>query len=99
MADWHVPEELMGSFLRAEATREESQRIVRHLLSGCPQCFERTHRAISELGLWPSSKAGWEEAYEEVFHRALAFATEAAQRLACERLRCGEQCPSLQPLT
>jgi len=99
MADWHVPEELMGRFLRAEATRGESQRIVRHLLSGCPQCFERTHRAISEIGLWSSRKAGWEEAYEEVFQRALAFATEEEQRLALERLRGWEQWSSLEPLT
>lgn len=95
MAEWHVQEELMGRFLRAEASREESQRIVRHLLSGCPQCFERTHRAISEIGLWSS---GWEEAYEEVFQRALAFATREEQRLALERLRGWEQWSSLEPL-
>src|SRR5436305_8517434 len=98
MAEWHVPEELMGRFLRAEALREESQRIVRHLLSGCPQCSEMTHRAISETGLWSSRKACWEEVYEEVFQRALAFATEEEQRHALERLRGWAQWSSLESL-
>jgi len=99
MAEWHVPEELFGRFLRAEASREESQQVVRHLLSECPRCSEMAHQVISEVGLWSSRKAGWEEAYEEVFQRALVFATEEEQRLALERLRGWEQWSFLEPLT
>jgi tetratricopeptide (TPR) repeat protein len=91
MAEWHVSEELLGRFLRAEVSREESQRVVRHLLSECPRCSELAHQVISEIGLGSSRKAGWEEAYEEVFQRALAFATQEEQRLALERLRGWEQ--------
>jgi len=99
MAEWHVPEELFGRFLRAEASREDSQQVVRHLLSECPRCSEMAHQVISEVGLWSSRKAGWEEAYEEVFQRALVFATEEEQRLALERLRGWEQWSFLEPLT
>ncbi|HEV7509722.1 MAG TPA: hypothetical protein VGS07_32920 [Thermoanaerobaculia bacterium] len=98
MAEWHVPQELLERFLRAEASREESQGIVRHLLSECPRCSEMAHQVISEIGLGSSRKVGWEEAYEEVFQRALAFATEEEQRLALERLRGWEQWSSLESL-
>jgi tetratricopeptide (TPR) repeat protein len=98
MAEWHVPEELFGRFLRAEASREELQQVVRHLLSECPLCSEMAHQVISKVGLWASRKAGWEEAYEEVFQRALAFATQEERRLALERLRGWEQWSFLESL-
>ena len=99
MAEWHVSEKLLGRFLRSEASREESQQVVRHLLSECSRCSEMAHLVISEVGLWSSRKASWEEAYEEVFQRALVFATEEEQRLALERLRGWEQWSFLEPLT
>jgi tetratricopeptide (TPR) repeat protein len=98
MEEWHVPVELLERFLRTETSREDSQRIVRHLLSGCPQCSELAFKVTSEIGLWSSRKASWEEAYEEVFRRALAFATEEEQRLALERLRGWEQWAYLESL-
>lgn len=98
MAEWHVSEDLLGRFLRSEASKEESQRIVRHLLSGCVSCSELAFKVTSEIGLWSSRKASWEEAYEEVFQRALVFATEEEQRLALERLRGWAQWSSLEPL-
>ncbi|MFY9825413.1 MAG: hypothetical protein WAM82_28820 [Thermoanaerobaculia bacterium] len=99
MAEWHVPEELLSRFLRAEVSREEAQQVVRHLLSECLRCSELAHQVISEIGLWSSRKAGWEEAYEEVFQRALAFATAEEQRLALERLRGWEQWSFLESLS
>ncbi len=99
MAEWHVPQELLERFLRAEASREESQAVVRHLLSECPRCSETAHQAISGIGLGSTRRIGWETAYEEVFQRALAFATREEQRLAVERLRGWAQWASLEPLT
>ena len=98
MAEWHVSEDLLGRFLRSEASKEEAQRIVRHLLSDCVRCSELAFKVTSEIGLWSSRKASWEEAYEEVFQRALAFATEEERRLAWERLRGWELWASLEPL-
>lgn len=100
MAEWHIPEELFDRFLRLQTSKEESQQVVRHLLSGCPQCSEMAYRVTSESGLFsPSSgKAGWEQAYEEVFARALAFASEEDQRLALEKVRGWARWAELEPL-
>jgi tetratricopeptide (TPR) repeat protein len=93
MADGHVESELLGRFLCAEATREEARRVVRHLLSGCPQCLESARKASSEAGA--AREPG---VYDEVFQRALAFATTQEQRLAVERLRGWGQWAALEPL-
>ncbi|HEY2294836.1 MAG TPA: hypothetical protein VGM86_29385 [Thermoanaerobaculia bacterium] len=102
MSEWHIPEELLERFLRLKASRQESQQIVRHLLSGCPQCLELAHRAALESGLFTpletGQQAGWEQAYAEVFTRALAFATEEEQKLALEKLRGWAQWAQLEPL-
>jgi hypothetical protein len=102
MEEWHIPEELLQRFLRLEAQEEESQRIVRHLLTGCPQCSQLAYQVTSAIGLFTSStasgKAGWEQAYEEVFARALAFASEEEQRLALEKLRGWGQWAYLEPM-
>jgi tetratricopeptide (TPR) repeat protein len=102
MAEWHVPSDLFERFLRAETSRDEARDVVRHLASGCPQCLEASYRITSEIGLFASrktaGKAGWEEAYEEVFGRALAFASELEQRVALEKLRGWAQWADLEPL-
>ena len=103
MADWHIPEEVLGRFLRLEASRKESQQIVRHLLSGCTQCSELAFRLSSEIGIFTplaaNRKFGWEQAYAEAFSRALAFATQEEQKLALEQLRGWAQWAQLEPLT
>ncbi len=102
MSEWHIPEELLERFLRLEASRQESQQVVRHLLSGCPQCLELAHRTALESGLFTpleeGRKAGWEQAYAEVFTRALAFSTEEEQKLALEKLRGWAQWAQLESL-
>lgn len=102
MSEWHVPEGLLERFLRLEASRQKSKQIVRHLLSGCPQCLELAHRIVSEAGLFTplqeGQEAGWEQAYAEVFTRALVFASEVEQKLALEKLRGWAQWAQLEPL-
>jgi tetratricopeptide (TPR) repeat protein len=102
MAEWHIEEGLFERFLRTEVSREEGREIVKHLLSGCPQCSQRAYRLSSELGLWRNSQdagqRGWEHAYEEVFRQALAFASEQEQRLAVEKLRGWAQWAQLEPM-
>lgn len=102
MTEWHIPEELLERFLRLEASRQESKQIVRHLLSGCPECLGLAHRAASETGLFTplrvGQRTGWEQAYAEIFTRALAFATEEEQKLALEKLRGWAQWAQLEPL-
>ncbi|HSK79940.1 MAG TPA: hypothetical protein VLQ45_26035, partial [Thermoanaerobaculia bacterium] len=97
MTEWHVPEELLERFLRVESSREESRRVVQHLLSGCPECSERAYRLAGECGLF-SRRTGGEPRYDEVFARALAFASEQEQRLAVEKLRGWAQWAELEPM-
>ncbi len=95
----HISEKLFERFLRVEASREEGKVVVEHLISGCPECSQTAIRIASELGLWGAKdKAGWEEAYEEIFSRAMAFASEGEQRLAIEKLRGWGQWAELEPL-
>jgi tetratricopeptide (TPR) repeat protein len=98
MAGEHIGEGLLGRFLRAELSREEAQRVVRHLLSECPRCLTLSARMTAELGLYPKT-AFWAEGYEEAFARTLAFATEQEERLAVEKLRGWGQWASLEPAT
>jgi tetratricopeptide (TPR) repeat protein len=99
MADEHVAEELLRRFLHAEVSPEETRRVVRHLISRCTECVELAHRLAVELQLWPGSGAiPWDELYEEVFDRALAFATTEERRIALEKLRGWAQWAFLEPL-
>jgi hypothetical protein len=95
----HVSEELFERFLRIEASREESRKVVEHLISGCTECSALAVRLTAELGLWPSkaAKPGWEQAYEEILSRAMAFASEEERRLAVEKLRGWAQWAELEP--
>lgn len=102
-SEWHVPEALLARFLRTEASKEESQRVVRHLLTGCPSCLALSFELTSKLGLFTAlpegAKAGWEQAYEEVFARALVFASEEERRLALEKLRGWARWAEIEPLS
>ncbi len=94
MAQWHVSEGLMERFLRTDVTQREAGQVVRHLLGGCPACTGLAHRlAVS------SGTSDEEGAYEQVFARALAHATEAERELALGRLRGWGQWTSLEALT
>ncbi|HEV7504188.1 MAG TPA: hypothetical protein VGS07_04690 [Thermoanaerobaculia bacterium] len=95
MADGHVERELLDRFLRAEATRQEARRVVRHLLTGCPRCLESALQASAYSTAVGLGEPG---VYEEVFQRALAFATTQEQRLAVEKLRGWGQWSALAPL-
>lgn len=96
MAGEHIGEELLGRFLRAETTREEARQVLRHLLSQCPECLALSSRLTAELGLY-SKTTSWEEAYEEIFARTLAFANQEEERLAVEKLRGWAQWAALEP--
>lgn len=99
MAEEHVAEELLRRFLRAEVSPEESRRVVRHFVAGCFDCSELARRLSRQLGwLGPSSRP-WEERYEEVFARSLAFASREERRIALEKLRGWGQWAFLEPMS
>jgi hypothetical protein len=45
----HPPAEDLRRFMRGELERSEARELVRHLLTGCPQCLEVTSR-LWDLG-------------------------------------------------
>lgn len=98
MAERHISEGQFGQFLRGEMSRREARRVVGHLLSSCERCSALASRMASEIGLFSTGAANWEQAYEEVFSRALVFASEQEERLAVEKLRGWAQWASLEPL-
>lgn len=99
---WHISEELIGRFLRAETSKDESREVVRHLLGGCQECAERSLRAAAGKGFLSRPlviPADWDQAYEEVFNRVITWATAEEQRLALEKLRGWAQWAYLEPLS
>lgn len=103
MTEWHIPEEMLERFLRAEATSEEARDVVRHLSTGCPRCSEMVYRVMSRGGgllpLEENGRAAWELAYSEVFTRGLAWESEEEARLAVEKLRGWGQWAELAPMS
>lgn len=93
----HIPDGLLGRFFRNETKLEEAREVVRHLLTRCPRCTDLATRKARELGIFGAA-ANVDQAYEEVFARALSFGTEQAERLAVERLRAWGLWASLEPL-
>ena len=50
MSQFHVGIEQMEKFLRAELSRQENQRVIRHLLTECPLCRETVRQAARYQG-------------------------------------------------
>ncbi len=103
MAEWHIPEDLFERFLRVETSSEEARKLVRHLLSGCPDCPELAYRVTAGSGLFPAlegtGQPGWEQVHEEVFTRAFAWESQEEARLAVEKLRGWGQWAELAPMS
>ena len=100
MNEWHIGADLFRRFLTGKAAKEESRRIVGHLIRGCEQCAELSGRLVREGGYWfPTRDAGFSaEEYDQAFDAALSFGTEQERRVAVERLRGWGQWSSLDPL-
>jgi tetratricopeptide (TPR) repeat protein len=98
MRQRHIQEDLFRKFLGLETSKEESRRIVRHLLTGCRPCLDLAARVASEAGLFSTAPAVGPESYEAVFDRALDFASREERRLAVEKLHGWAQWAFLEPL-
>jgi hypothetical protein len=49
---WHVSAELCRRFLEGPVSVHERRALVRHLITGCPECSARMRRITSEGGFW-----------------------------------------------
>jgi anti-sigma factor RsiW len=52
MPDRHPGEQELQAFMRGELPKPDAAAIVRHLLTGCPECAVVTCR-LWRLGVWP----------------------------------------------
>ena len=101
MADEHVAEDLLRRFLSAEVSPGEARRVVRHFVEGCPDCSQLAWQLSRQMGLLPAFRAAgtsWDERYEDVFARSLAFASREERRIALEKLRGWGQWACLEPM-
>jgi tetratricopeptide (TPR) repeat protein len=102
MADeGHISAGLMRRFLSDEATREEAQGVLAHLIQGCQHCAELAHQLLSQgIGGWypkPGEPATVGQ-LADVFARVLEEGTVELRRLAVEKLQGWAQWAALDPL-
>jgi hypothetical protein len=96
---WHMSADLFRRFLDGRAMRDESKRLIRHLVHGCDECQGLASRLVAESGYWfPKRGFVSEEEYEDAFQTALRFATVEERRAAIARLRGWGQWAGLEDL-
>jgi tetratricopeptide (TPR) repeat protein len=102
MERWHISAALLRGFIDRTISRQDSGRVVRHLLQGCHQCSSLLQRILQEHGYWGflDRAAGFNaEAYDLAFEAARSFTTGEQRRLAESRLLGWAQWASLESLT
>lgn len=72
MADQHPDSQLLERFLRNELQGEERRIVVRHLLTGCPQCVAVTRR------VWSLADGRGPDLFERALRPGTAREREAA---------------------
>jgi tetratricopeptide (TPR) repeat protein len=92
MEEEHFPRETIERFLKAELDREETRRIVRHLLARCRVCTAAVGAADNLMhGEETEPAATAPGLYDEVFARILSSSEQAEMRLAREKVRASGQ--------
>ncbi len=80
MAAEHPEPRSLELFMRDELPAEERRRIVRHLLTGCPDCVEKTRR------LWVLTGSGEPSpSYPGLFERLIGEGAERERQVTGER--------------
>lgn len=97
----HIPAGLMRRFLSSEASRDEAQRVMAHLIHGCRECTGLAHQLISDgVGGWHPTpgEAATDERLSEMFRRVFQAGTVELRRMAVEKLQGWAQWAVLDPL-
>jgi tetratricopeptide (TPR) repeat protein len=79
MTEEHPDPNLLERFMRSELQGQPRRTIVRHLLTGCPQCVAVTRR------LWSFGEDSSVPGYSRLFERLIRSRAESERRLAEER--------------
>jgi tetratricopeptide (TPR) repeat protein len=99
--DRHIPADLMRRYLSNEASRDEAQRVMAHLIRGCHHCTALAQQLLAEgVGGWYPQPETAEavDSLEEVFGRVFDAGTVELRRLAVEKLQGWAQWADLDPL-
>src|SRR5689334_2493846 len=86
----HVSEGMLSRFFQGRLARQDTRRLVRHLLTSCPRCLEAAARASQRSGQDEPDLAGAAQvpsSYADVFLDLLRGREEETLRLARERLQ------------
>ncbi|HEY6323564.1 MAG TPA: hypothetical protein VJA16_18645 [Thermoanaerobaculia bacterium] len=97
----HIPAELMRRFLSSEASRDEAQRVMAHLIHGCRKCTAQAHQLLSQgVGGWhpKPGEPATVESLREMFRRVFEGGTVELRRMAVEKLQGWAQWAVLDPL-
>lgn len=93
----HASTDTIERFVRSEASAEERQGLVRHLLSRCPECLstagETPEVRSFQAACGPALPA---EAYDQVFATVERQAGKVAQELSAERAQAARLSQSLR---
>lgn len=82
----HASTDIVERFVRSEASAEERQGLIRHLLSRCPECLSTAGEAPQIRSFQAAhGPALPDEAYDHVFAKVERQAGKVAQDLAAER--------------
>lgn len=86
MSTPHASPATVGRFVRSEASAEERRRLVRHLLSRCPECLSAAGE-VPEVRSFQAARgpALPEETYDRAFAQVERQAGQVAQELGAER--------------
>ncbi|HZF09316.1 MAG TPA: hypothetical protein VFE33_11050 [Thermoanaerobaculia bacterium] len=81
----HPDPALLEQFMRDDVTAPEKLRVVRHLLTGCPQCVAVTRKLWALAGGRPFAPLPSPAGYHDVFARAWDAGQRWEEALAAER--------------
>src|SRR5687768_4034935 len=93
MADEHVTSETLLAHLHGKLSRDDAERLLRHLFDRCPEClrFAEEFAAVHDvpfvdgrLGEIPEKSTG---EYLETFERAVAQASDLERQVARDKVR------------
>ncbi len=91
MASAHVTDEDLIAYLCERLSRKDAERLLRHLVSGCPECLRYAEEFVAESPLEDGclARAQAETACEYLasFDRAAARGDELERRLILEKVR------------
>jgi len=84
----HLKRYDVESFVSGRLTEKPRQRVLKHLLGGCPECLGRFHAALKPQHLYSTSVPATAEEYDAAIGRALAQVRLLEERWREDQEKC-----------